>query len=96
MIKNFSSALAEDIYNGTNSRQARQLSRELHAKAQRLFDQLNTITKIDTLKVPPSNHLEKLKGDLEGHWSIRINKQWRVIFKWYEGNAYQVDIVDYH
>ena len=95
MIKSFSSELAEDIYNGVNSRKARQLSRELHAKVRRFLDQLNAITKVETLKVPPSNHLEKLKADLNGYWSIRINKQWRIIFKWYEGNAYRVDIVDY-
>jgi len=96
MIKHFSSKLAQDIYNGANSRYARQFPPELHAKAQRLLDQLNAITRIETLRIPPSNHLEKLKGDLESYWSLRINKQWRLIFQWREGDAYQVDIVDYH
>ena len=49
-----------------------------------------------TLKVPPSNHLERLKGDLVGYWSLRINKQWRIIFQWEKGEAYALDIVDYH
>ena len=96
MIKSFKSRIAEDIYHGTSSRYARQLPSDLKAKACRLLDQLNAITRVDTLKVPPSNHLEKLKGDLAEYWSIRINKQWRVIFQWQEGDAYNVDIVDYH
>jgi proteic killer suppression protein len=48
------------------------------------------------LSISLSNHLEKLKNDLADYWSLRINKQWRIIFQWREGDAYQVDIVDYH
>lgn len=96
MIKNFYSNCAKDIYNGVNSRYSRKLPKELHAKARRLLDQINAITKIDTLRIPPSNHLEKLSGDLLGYWSIRINNKWRIIFVWEEGNAINVDIVDYH
>ena len=88
--------MAEDVYNGIKSRYARSLPRELHSKACRLFDQLNVITKVETLRVPPSNHLEKLKGNLTDFWSIRINLQWRIIFKWADDNAWLVDIVDYH
>jgi len=69
---------------------------ELHEKIIRLFDQLNAATRIETLRVPPSNRLEKLSGNLKGHWSLRVNKQWRVIFKWDSGNVSNVDIVDYH
>jgi Plasmid maintenance system killer protein len=96
MIKSFASKLAEDIYNGVNSRQSRQFSPELHSKAQRLLDQLNAITVVETLRIPPSNRLEKLKGNLAGYFSLRINKQWRIIFRWHQFDAYQVDIVDYH
>jgi toxin HigB-1 len=96
MIKSFKTSIAEDIYHGMNTRYARKIPSNLHAKAQRLFDQLNAITRVDTLKVPPSNHLEKLKGDLEGYWSIPVNNQWRIIFQWYENNVHNVDIVDYH
>jgi len=96
MIKNFASKVVTDIYNGLNTPDSRKVPRELHEKAQRLLDQLNAITKIETLKIPPSNNLEKLKGDLANFWSIRVNKQWRIIFRWEEGNAYNVDIVDYH
>lgn len=95
MIKSFSSKVAQDIYNGLNSRYSRTLPKELH-KAYRLLDQLNAITLVETLQIPPSNHLEKLTGKLKEFWSIRINKQWRIIFKWDKGNAEKVDIIDYH
>ncbi len=51
---------------------------------------------LDQLRIPPSNHLEKLGGDLKGFYSIRINDQWRIIFKWTEGNSFEVEITDYH
>jgi proteic killer suppression protein len=57
---------------------------------------LNRSGKLDDLKVPPSNHLEKLHGDREGQFSIRINDKYRVCFRWQENNAYDVEIVDYH
>jgi len=57
---------------------------------------LNRSGKLDDLKVPPSNHLEKLSGDREGQYSVRINDRYRVCFKWRENNAYDVEIVDYH
>lgn len=79
-----------------NSRYARELPRELHAKAQRLLDQLNAVIKVDTLRTPPGNRLEMLKGDLENFWSLRINEQWRIIFRWEESDAVDVDIIDYH
>jgi len=57
---------------------------------------LNRSGKLDDLKVPPSNNLEKLSGDREGQYSIRINDRYRICFKWRENNAYDVEIVDYH
>jgi len=96
MIKNFKGVTAEAIYHGINNRHSRKLPLQLHDKAARLLDQLNAITCIDTLRIPPSNHLEKLKGNLKDYWSIRINQQWRIIFQWKEGDAYSVDIIDYH
>jgi len=51
---------------------------------------------INTLRKPPSNRLEKLKGELETFWSLRINNQWRIIFRWEENSAIDVDIIDYH
>jgi toxin HigB-1 len=57
---------------------------------------VDAATMLDDLRVPPANRLEKLKGDREGQWSIRINDQWRVCFAWRDGNAHDVEIVDYH
>ena len=96
MIKNFSSKLAEDVFNGVDSRYSRKLPSQLHGKAQRKLDQLNAATVIDTLKVPPSNKLSKLEGELSDYWRIKIDKQWAVLFKWKDGLAFDVDIVDYH
>lgn len=96
MIRNFKGKTAQDIYDGANSRHIRKIPVELHEKIARIFDQLNTVTRIDSLRVPPSNRLEKLSGNLKGYWSLRINKQWRIIFKWQDADALDVDVVDYH
>ncbi len=68
----------------------------LHPKAQRLLDQLNAVTNIETLRVPPSNKLAKLSGNLKGYWRLKIDKQWAIIFHWDNGEATDVDIIDYH
>jgi proteic killer suppression protein len=65
-------------------------------RAKRKLEAINAASRISDLAVPPSNRLEKLRGDLEGFYSIRINDQWRVIFRWSEGEAAEVEIVDYH
>lgn len=96
MIRNFKSNAAQDIYDGVNSRLSRHIPLELHAKIQRLFDQINAATRIETLQIPPSNRLEKLKGNLKNFWSIRVNKQWRITFRWENSDALDVDVVDYH
>ncbi len=96
MIRNISSKTAQDIYDGENSRHARKVPGELHAKARRLLDQLNVVVTVETLRSPPGNRLEKVHGDLEGFWSLRINDQWRIVFKWQDGDALDVDIIDYH
>ncbi len=96
MIRNFKTKRAKDIYNGVNSKAAISVSVELHTKIGRLFDQINAATRIDTLRVPPSNRLEKLKGNYKDYWSLRVNKQWRIIFRWESGEALDLDIVDYH
>jgi proteic killer suppression protein len=57
---------------------------------------LNQARELRDLRVPPSNHLEPLKGNIKGYWSIRVNDQWRIIFKWSYGNACDVEITDYH
>jgi toxin HigB-1 len=64
--------------------------------ALRKLRMLNAATNIIDLRMPPGNRLEKLKGDREGQWSIRINDQWRICFNWENGDAFDVEIVDYH
>ena len=64
--------------------------------AKRKLEAVNAASRLEDLTVPPSNRLEKLKGDLRDFYSIRINDQWRVIFKWLDGEPHEVRIVDYH
>lgn len=96
MISNFKSKFAQDIYDGSSTSKSRKYPSQLVGKTSRLLDQLNIIKQIDELLIPPSNHLEKLKGNLSGYWSLRINRQWRIIFQWDGRDISNVDILDYH
>jgi proteic killer suppression protein len=96
MLKNLADKMTRDIYDGINSRQARKIPRELHGKARRLLDQINATPTLDMLRLPPSNRLEKLKGDRAGFWSLRINDQWRIVFRWQGQDALDVQVIDYH
>ena len=96
MIKSFGNKTTEDIFHGSNTRNARKLPKTLHDKARRLLDQLNAAPTIHFLKIPPGNRLEKLSGDYKGYWSIGINDQWRIIFQWLDDDAHNIAIVDYH
>lgn len=88
--------MTRDVYDGINSRHARKLPKDLHDRAGRLLDQINAAPSLGTLKAPPSNRLEKLKGDHEKFWSLRINDQWRIVFRWEGADALDVKITDYH
>ena len=66
------------------------------ARAKRKLELVNAAVRLKDLKVPPANHLEKLRGSLRDFHSIRINNQWRIVFKWIDGDAHDVSIVDYH
>ncbi|MEQ1885388.1 MAG: type II toxin-antitoxin system RelE/ParE family toxin [Bryobacteraceae bacterium] len=68
----------------------------LAARGKRKLELLHAASCLEDLRVPPSNRLEKLKGDLNGFHSVRVNDQWRLIFRWTGSDAYDVDIVDYH
>ncbi len=96
MIRSIADRLTQDVYDATNSRYSRKLPRHLHAKARRLLDQINAAPSLDMLRIPPSNRLEKLRGDLESYWSLRINEQWRIVFRWEDSDAFEVKIMDYH
>lgn len=93
MIESFNSKETEKIWQGKVSRK---LPGDIQRIARRKLRMLNAATIIDDLRVPPGNRLEALKGDLKGFHSIRINKQWRIIFQWESGNCHKVEIVDYH
>ena len=96
MIRDFKSKTAKNLYDNIQTRHARKIPSSLHKKIQRLLDQLNAVTQVETLRVPPSNRLEKLVGDRKGYWSLRVNDKWRITFKWSHGDAHDVDIIDYH
>ena len=96
MILNLTGKTTQHIYDGTNSRYARILTIDLQDKARRLLDQVNAAPDVTFLRIPPGNRLEKLRGELFGFWSIRINNQWRIIFRWEGKDAMDVEIIDYH
>lgn len=93
MIKSFKSREAERIYQG---RYAKRIPRDIQRVAARKLEMIAAATELRSLRVPPSNRLEKLKGDRAGQFSVRINDQWRICFKWKAGDAHDVEIVDYH
>lgn len=93
MIKSFRDKETERLF----SRQfSRRFPQDLHRIAWRKLAVLDAAERLGDLRVPPGNCLEKLSGDRTGEYSIRINEQWRVCFRWSEGNAYDVEIADYH
>ncbi|MFA5556438.1 MAG: type II toxin-antitoxin system RelE/ParE family toxin [Flavobacteriaceae bacterium] len=93
MIISFRNKETEKIWNGEVSKK---LPREIQEIARRKLRMLNNSVDVSDLRIPPSNHLEKLKGNLKDFYSIRVNNQWRIIFKWENSNAFEVEIVDYH
>lgn len=93
MIVSFGNKETEKIWNGIVSKK---FPREIQDVARRKLRMINNSIDITDLRIPPANRLEKLKGDLKEFYSIRINNQWRIIFQWNKGNAFDVEIVDYH
>lgn len=93
MIRSFREKRTETIYRG---RRARGLAVDIQQRARRKLRMIDAATVIDDLRIPPSNRLEKLKGDRRGQHSIRINDQWRVCFVWKDSSASDVEIMDYH
>lgn len=97
MLESFKQAGTEDIFNGINSKAARKVCPEsIWRVARRKLDQIDSVTTIEELSVPPGNRLEQLTGDRDGQYSIRINDQYRICFIWSELGAEEVEIVDYH
>lgn len=93
MILSYGSKDTQKIWAGER---AKKIPNEIQEIGRRKLRMLNNSQSLIDLQIPPSNKLEKLKGDLKDFYSIRINDQWRIIFKWASGNAFEVEIIDYH
>lgn len=93
MLTSFGNKDTQKIWEGER---VKGLSSEIQEIARRKLRMLNNSQNLTDLQVPPSNRLEKLKGNFKNFYSIRINNQWRIIFKWNNGNADEVQIIDYH
>lgn len=93
MIISFGSKETESIWNGVR---VKKMPLDIQLVGRRKLRMLNNSQDVNDLRIPPSNRLEKLTGNLNAFYSIRLNKQWRIIFKWSDGNASDVQIVDYH
>ncbi|MEX1060367.1 MAG: type II toxin-antitoxin system RelE/ParE family toxin [Methyloceanibacter sp.] len=92
MIRSFASRDTERLYRRERVNRFRAFER-IALRKLRMLDAAATVT---DLRVPPGNRLERLRGDREGQWSIRINDQWRICFRWQDGDAFDVEVVDYH
>jgi proteic killer suppression protein len=93
MIRTFKSKETEKVF---KRRRSAKLPADLQRVAMRKLVALNAALSLKALRTPPANRLEALSGDREGQHSIRINDQWRICFRWIDGDAYDVEIVDYH
>ena len=93
MIRSFRGAETERIFDGETSAA---FPPDIQATARRKLRQLSAAGALSDLAVPPGNRLERLQGNLAGKYSIRVNDQWRIVFLWDSGDAYEVEIVDYH
>lgn len=93
MIRSFGSKETESLF---ATGKARRLPPDILRRAVMRLTQLDAATRIEDLRLPPSNQLESLAGDRQGQWSIRINAQWRLCFRFESGDAFDVEIVDYH
>lgn len=93
MIESFTCKETSKVFHGECSRK---FPDDIQPRALMKLRQVHRITSIDQLRQPPSNRLESLSGNLKGFWSIRINQKWRIVFRWKDGNAADVQITDYH
>lgn len=96
MIVSFGDPATEALYHGTADRRARRFPSDVLKTALRKLDMLAAAVVIEDLRVPPGNRLEMLKGDLKGRYSIRVNDQWRIVFRWTVQGPAEVRLLDYH
>jgi proteic killer suppression protein len=96
MIISFGDRPTEDLYHGRQTKRVRRFPADSRQPALRKLDMLNAAHRLDDLAGLPGNRLESLRGDLKGYHSIRVNEQWRIIFRWVDGGAHAVSLTDYH
>ena len=96
MIRSFGDPATADLYHGRHTARARRVPADVAPVACRKLDYLRRAVRLDDLRAPPGNRLEALRGNLQGFHSIRVNDQWRIIFRWVDGDAWDVSLVDYH
>jgi proteic killer suppression protein len=96
VIQSFADATTEDLFHGANTKAARAVPKAIWPIVRRKLDLLNAAAAVQDLRVPPGNHLEPLKGDQAGRWSIRVNQQYRITFRFDGGNAFELCCEDYH
>lgn len=93
MIKTFGDRETEKIWIGIRSKA---LPNEIQNIARRKLRMINSAQNINDLRIPPANRLDKLKGNLQAYYSIRLNNQWRIVFQWLNNDAFEIQIMDYH
>ncbi len=96
VIASFADRTTESLFHGAEGGSIKRIPPQIIRIAIRKLDMLNSARVLSDLLVPPGNRLESLRGDLRGHHSIRVNNQWRIVFRWEGGDAHAVRIVDYH
>ena len=96
MIRSFADETTADLFRERNSRAARRVPPDLWRVTQRKLKAIDVAARLDDLTIPAGNRLEKLRGEQAGRHSIRVNDQFRVTFRWEEGDAYEVRVEDYH
>lgn len=96
MIQSFSDPATEDVYHGFTTARSRKFGSDMLAATGRKLDMLDAAATVQDLRTPPGNRLEKLAGNMKGLYSIRINDQWRIVFRWTPDGPAEVAIVDYH
>lgn len=96
MIVSFGDKATEAVFHGTPTRLLKRFPADVLKRANQKLDYLNGASDLTDLEAPPGNRLESLKGDLKGQYSIRVNDQWRIVFRWQGSDAHEVQLTDYH
>lgn len=96
MIVSFADKVTADLYHGRDTAHARRIPRSLLDTTRRKLDCLSAAARLSDLLSPPGNRLEALRGEWKGWYSIRVNDQWRIVFRWKGSDAHGVRLIDYH